>query len=159
LAAIIIVVPLRYCFLETLLAGQIACQTGIGHDEGHASVALAEKHAGGVPAHRAIVDIEAGQMNPGMARAKDERGHGLPGEPLLQLLADREQNTAEHVPLPHECLNPSDLEACAARSAHKDLRDKAMLRQVCRHLTDVLVGGQRHSGHRLVCDEADETVL
>ena len=52
-----------YAFAEAFFAGEVTGESGVGHDQGEATVTFSEKDACSVPANRAIVGVERGELD------------------------------------------------------------------------------------------------
>jgi len=125
-------------FTEPGFTGDIAGHFGIRNEERDTAMALAQKGAGSMPADGVIIDIEGRQVDLGMTRSQNQRGHGMSGKPLLDIQADREQHTAEHSILTHKYLEFAVLRFSAAGGADEKHRSEPLFGQMGAHLAGAM---------------------
>ena len=122
-------------------------------------VAGAAEDTRGVAADGAVVDVERRQPHVGMARAEDERGNRVAGEPLLHVPGDGHQHAAEDAVPADEGLEFAALGVGAATLANEVLRGEAVFGELGPHFRHALIGGERQVRERLVRNEHDEPAL
>ena len=139
-----------------LIAGEIAGGTGVGHNQRDAAVALGEQVSAGVTADRAVIDVQGGQLDVGMARTEHEAGEGVGGEPILQVVTDRGEQAAEDSVATKEVLQTATRDGGCLRRTDEHLGGEAVLGEMSPHLADDFVGGDRELLERHRAHDPDE---